>query len=110
MLADIDKILDAIPDIDDLVTILSGIAYDKNKWHLFGKRLKVPESVLRNCLQLQFLLDEIVDNDDYILTWATVLDALENPTAIKGDNKKNLADGVREHLNTTGVFFKYFNQ
>lgn len=110
MLADIDKILDTIPDFEDLVTILSGIAYDKAKWHRFGKRLKVPESVLRNCLQLQFLLDELVDNDDYIVTWRTVLDALENPTPIKGDNNKNLVDGVREHLNSTGVFLKYFNQ
>lgn len=90
--------------------VLSGIANDKNKWHRFGKRLEVPESVLRNCLQMQFFLDEIVDNDDYVVTWKTVLDALENPTVIKGDGNNNMADVVREHLHQADVYLKYLNQ
>ena len=37
---DIDKIMDAIPDMSDLMTVLDGIKDDVHKWHdLFGKRL-----------------------------------------------------------------------
>ena len=118
---DIDKIMKAIPENSDLITVLDGIKDDEKKWRdLFGKRLlkdaNKGDSWFRNFSKLEFLIDEITGEnaDDYIYTWDSVIQALDKPTAIKfGSNRagfKLVSKVVGDYLNTSDVYAKYIDQ
>ena len=118
---DIARIMGAIPDKSDLMTVLDGIKDDVDKWRkLFGKRLlkdaKKSDSWFRNFIKLEFLIDEITgDNaDDYIYTWGSVIKSLDKPTPIKiGSNRagfKCVSDLVIRHLNKRYIYDKYIYQ
>ena len=117
----IAKIMDAIPDKSDLMTVLDGIKDDVNEWReLFGKRLlkdaKKSDSWFRNFTELAFLIDEITGDNakNYKYTWGSVIDVLDKPTPIKiGNNTdgfKSVSDVVIRHLNKRYIYDKYMYQ
>ena len=115
---DIDKIMDAIPDKNDLMIVLDGIKKDEDKWrNLFGKcLLRGQLEVNHNFTDLVFLVDEITreNADDYIYSWGSVINALDKPTIIKIGNRKagfkSVSDVVRGHLNKRDIYDKYMDQ
>ena len=111
----------AIPDKSDLMTVLDGIKDDVSKWRdLFGKRLlkdaKKGDSWFRNFTELEFLIDEITEQnpDDYIYTWGSVINSLDKPTPIKFGSKragfKPVSDVVIDHLSNCDVYGNYLDQ
>ena len=110
--------MDAIPDNEDLKTVLDDIKDDVKKWcDLFGKRLlrngKKSDPWFCNFTELEFLIDEITGKnaDNYNYTWGSVIDALDKPTIIKFGNRRNgfkpVSDVVRDHLNKRDIHQVY---
>ena len=117
---DIDKIMDAIPDKSDLMTVLDGIKDDTKEWcDLFGKhllKLKKRGSWFCNFTELEFLIHEITGENanDYNYTWGSVINALDKPTTIKiRSNRavfKPVSDVVIDYLSNQYVYNKYMDQ
>ena len=118
---DIDKIMDAIPEKSDLITVLDGIKDDVNKWReWFGKRLlkdaNKSDPWFRNFSKLAFLIDEITGKNakNYKYTWGSVINALDEPTPIEiGNNTdgfKRVSGVVIHHLNKRDIYDKYMDQ
>lgn len=87
--------------------VLEPIQNDASKWRdTFAiRRLQVPESKARNCMKLEFLLDEMLSYtpQDYNITWGTVLKALEEPYPIVD----SIGTAVRQYLSSEEVYGKY---
>ena len=115
---DISKIMDAIPDESDLITVLDGIKDKVNEWReLFGKRLlidaKKSDTWFRNFTELSFLIEEITGKNakNYKYTWGSVINALDEPTTIEyGSKSKRVSDVVISHLNKRDIYDKYMDQ
>ena len=118
-------ILNAIPDKNDLMIVLTGINSTKPddvlKWReYFAKRLmkKADKSDdwFSQFTTLEFLIEEITGENAhcYSYTWGTVIEALEKPRCIKFGSLEtgaiSVADVVREYLCHHDVYVKYQEQ
>ena len=82
--------MDAIPEKSNLMTVLGDIKDDVRKWcDLFEKCLlkdaNKSDSWFRNFTELEFLIEKITGEnaDNYVYTWGSVINSLDEPTPIK---------------------------
>lgn len=111
---DIEQILDRKPEQPDLeAAILDDLNDTEVKvWRdRFGKRLKGPNNTrLHFCTEPQHLIELFYSDDaSYLITWGTVLSALENPTPLKRGGKE-IADSLRAYIQQESVYQKYIKK
>ena len=108
-------ILRKAPDIHHLLNLLADI---NDKWYTIGLGLNVPRSVLNglqadtqdNIVKLDQVLQTWINRtDQYLVTWETVLTAIEGPII----NNKNKANQIHQFLLETyiqiNIIIKYLN-
>ena len=93
-------ILRKAPDGHELLNLLADI---NDKWYIIGSGLDVPRSVLNGLIENPqnntYKLDQVIQtwidsSDQYLVTWETVLTAIEGPII---DNKKKASE-IRQFL------------
>ena len=101
--------------------VLDGIKDDENQWRdYFAKRLlkgtNKRDAWFRNFLKLDNFIDEITGKNakKYNCTWANVINALDEPTKIKVENKdgktEHVSDKLKDFLCLSEVINKYTEQ
>ena len=107
---DLSKVLNKIPDKQDLVNLLADVI---DVWENIGIVLKVSNgklqslrySYLNEALKLADMLQSWLDERPTPVTWSTVISALESKIV----SKKQTAMEILQFLSQPDVYSKYIN-